>query len=151
MEENNMKKILVVFLVVCIMTFSLVGCATEEEILNDNIIKLREDVSELRSEISNLEAERNVLKDEITDIKVENGTAKYIITFNIKQSHFTLDLEQHLKDSMNAITIQIPVDKEYYDSVEIGDTIADDFRMGSFILYGSFGNWNITVKDKTIQ
>lgn len=82
-----MKKILVVFLAVCIMVLSLVGCATEEEVLNGNIIKLREKVSELRSEISNLEAERNVFKDEITDIKVENGTAKYIITFNIKQSH----------------------------------------------------------------
>lgn len=146
-----MKKILVVFLAVCVMVLSLVGCATEEEVLNSNIIELREKASELRSEISNLEAERNTIKNEITDIKIENGTAKYIITFNIKQSHFTLDLEQHLKDSMNAISIQIPVDKEYYDSVEIGDTIADDFRMGSFILYGSFGNWDVTVEDKTIQ
>jgi len=52
---------------------------------------------------------------------------------------------------MNDISIQIPVDKEYYDSVEIGETIADDFRMGSFVFKGSFGSWDITVEDKSIQ
>jgi hypothetical protein len=85
------------------------------------------------------------------DIKIENGTAKYIITLNIKQSHFTLDLSQHLKDEMNDISIQLPVDKEYYDSVKVGDTIADDFRIGSLIMCGSFGNWDVTVEDKCIQ
>ena len=105
----------------------------------------------LRQEISTLEIERDTLKSEITDIKVDNGTAKYIITFNIKQSHFTLDIEQYMKDEMNAISIQIPVDKEYYDSVEVGDTIADDFRIGSLIMKGSFGSWDITVEDKEIQ
>lgn len=145
-----MKRIIMLVMALCICV-SLVGCATEEEVLNSNIAELEARVSELEAEVSNLEAERDVLVDEITDIKIENGTAKYVITFNIKQSHFTLDIGQHFKDEMNDISIQIPVDKEYYDSVEIGDTIADDFRMGSFIFYGSFGNWDITVEDKSIQ
>lgn len=145
-----MKKIIMIIMVFCIC-ISLVGCATEEEVLNTNITKLETRVSELKSEISNLETERNTLTNEITDIKIENGTAKYIVTFNIKQSHFTLDIGQHLKDAMNDISIQIPVDKEYYDSVEVGDTIADDFRMGSLIFKGSFGNWDVTVEDKSIQ
>jgi len=140
--------ILVILLSVCI---SLFGCATKEEQLNSNIENLEARISELKSEISDLEVERNALKNEITDIKVENGTAKYIVTFNIKQSHFTLDIGQHLKDEMNDISIQVPVDKEYYDSLNVGDTIADDFRMGSFIFKGSFGNWDITVEDKCIQ
>ena len=89
--------------------------------------------------------------NEITDIKIENGTAKYVITFNIRQQHYSLDVTDYLKDSMNDISISIPVDKEYYDSVEVGDTIADDFRVGSAIFKGSFGSWNITVEDKTIQ
>lgn len=139
-----MKKSLIVFLAMCISAFSLIGCASEEETLNNNI-------AELKSEISVLEAERDALENEIVDIKVENGTEKYVVTFNISQSHFTLDLTQHMKDSMNDISIQIPVDKEYYDSVEVGDTIADDFRMGSLIFKGSFGNWDITVEDKSVQ
>lgn len=145
-----MKKF-IVCLVVCVMLISLVGCATEEEILNSNIVKLEEKVAKLKTEVSALENERDTLKNEITNIKVENGIAKYIVTFKIKQSHFTMDLSQHLKDSMNEISIQVPVDKEYYDSVRVGQTIADDFRMGSFIFKGSFGNLDITVKDKYIQ
>jgi hypothetical protein len=43
------------------------------------------------------------------------------------------------------------VDKEYYDSVEVGDTIADDFRVGSAIFKGSFGSWNISVENKEIR
>lgn len=139
-----MKKSLIVFLVMCISVFSLVGCTSEEETLNNSI-------AELKAEVSALEAERDALENEIVNTKVENGTEKYVVTFNISQSHFTLDLGQHLKDSMNDISIQIPVDKEYYDSVEVGDTIADDFRMGSLIFKGSFGNWNVTVEDKCIQ
>lgn len=145
-----MKKIIAIFLII-IFCFSFAGCASEEEKLNTNIEKLNSKITQLEGTVSELEKTRDALKNEITDIKVENGTAKYIITFNIKQSHFTLDFSQHLKDEMNDISIQIPVDKEYYDSVEVGDTIADDFRMGSLIFKGSFGSWDITVEDKEIQ
>ena len=145
-----MKKFIMFVMALCICV-SFVGCATEEEMLNNDIAALKEEVSALESEVSSLESKRDALASEITDIKIESGTAKYVITLNIKQSHFTLDLGQHLKDEMNAISIQIPVDKEYYDSVEVGDTIADDFRMGSLVFKGSFGSWDITVEDKSIQ
>ena len=138
------KKILTALLVGGMMTTILTGCGDNREYLNAEI-------DGLKAEISELENQRDVLKSEIADIKVENGTAKYVVTFNIKQSHFTLDLSEHMKDEMNDISIQIPVDKEYYDSVEVGDTIADDFRMGSLVMKGSFGNWDITVEDKEIQ
>ena len=138
------KKILAALLVGGMIATMLVGCGDNREYLNAEI-------DGLKAEISELENQRDVLKSEIADIKVENGTAKYVVTFNIKQSHFTLDLSEHMKDEMNDISIQIPVDKEYYDSVEVGDTIADDFRMGSLVMKGSFGNWDITVEDKEIQ
>ena len=138
------KKILTALLVGGMMTTMLTGCGDNREYLN-------EEIDGLKVEISELENQRDLLKSEIVDIKVENGTAKYIVTFNIKQNHFSLDLSEHMKDEMNDISIQIPVDKEYYDSVEVGDTIADDFRMGSLVMKGSFGNWDITVEDKEIQ
>ena len=138
------KKILTALLVGGMMTTMLTGCGNNREYLN-------EEIDGLKVEISELENQRDLLKSEIVDIKVENGTAKYIVTFNIKQNHFTLDLSEHMKDEMNDISIQIPVDKEYYDSVEVGDTIADDFRMGYLVMKGSFGNWDITVEDKEIQ
>lgn len=145
-----MKRIIMFTITICFLCTIFIGCATEEEKLNANIAELESKKSQLELEVSELEAQKNTLKEEIVDIKVENGTAKYIVTFKIKQKHYSLSLEDALKDEMNAITIQVPVDKEYYDSIKVGDTIADDFRMGSLVLKGSYGSWNITVEDKEI-
>lgn len=145
-----MKRKIFTFCIIAMFCMSLVGCASEEDKLNFEISQLESTKAQLKSEVSALRTERDALKNEVTDMKVENGTAKYVITLSLKQSHFTLDLEQHFKDAMNEITIQIPVDKEYYDSVSVGDKIADDFRVGSLIMSGSFGSWNVTVKNKEI-
>lgn len=137
-----MKKYIIALIVIIAVTLS--GCSETETVTN-------EDIAKIESEIAQLEAERDRLNEEILNTKIDNGLAKYVITFNIKQSHFSLDLGEHLKDAMNDISIEIPVDKEYYDSVEVGDVIDDSFRMGSFIWKGSFGNWKVTVESKDIR
>ena len=137
-----MKKYVIVLIAMIAITLS--GCSKTETVTN-------EDVAKLESEIAQLESERDRLNEEILDIKIDNNLAKYVIAFNIKQTHFTLDIGEHLKDAMNDISIEIPVDKEYYDSVEVGDTIDDSFRVGSFIWKGSFGNWKVTVESKDIR
>ena len=137
-----MKKYAIVLIAMIAITLS--GCSKTETVTN-------EDVTKLESEIAQLEAERDRLNEEILDTKIDNNLAKYVIAFNIKQTHFTLDIGEHLKDAMNDISIEIPVDKEYYDSVEVGDTIDDSFRVGSFIWKGSFGNWKVTVESKDIR
>ena len=137
-----MKKHAIVLIAMIAITLS--GCSKTETVTN-------EDVAKLESEIAQLEAERDRLNEEILDTKIDNNLAKYVIAFNIKQTHFTLDIGEHLKDAMNDISIEIPVDKEYYDSVEVGDTIDDSFRVGSFIWKGSFGNWKVTVESKDIR
>lgn len=137
-----MKKYIITLIVMIAITLS--GCSKTKTVTN-------EDVAKLESEITQLEAERDRLNEEILNTKIDNGLAKYVITFNIKQTHFTLDIGEHLKDSMNDISIEIPVDKEYYDNVEVGDVIDDSFRMGSFIWKGSFGNWKVTVESKDIR
>ena len=137
-----MKKYAIVLIAMIAITLS--GCSKTETVTN-------EDNAKLESEIAQLEAERDRLNEEILDTKIDNNLAKYVIAFNIKQSHFSLDLGEHLKDAMNDISIEIPVDKEYYDSVEVGDVIDDSFRMGSFIWKGSFGNWKVTVESKDIR
>lgn len=137
-----MKKYAIVLIAMIAITLS--GCSKTETVTN-------EDVAKLESEIAQLEAERDRLNEEILDTKIDNNLAKYVIAFNIKQTHFTLDIGEHLKDAMNDISIEIPVDKEYYDSVEVGDTIDDSFRVGSFIWKGSFGNWKVAVESKDIR
>lgn len=146
-----MKKIISILLVV-IMALSLCACGSEpDEALQAEIVRLEQKKSEIKEQIGVLEDELNVLQKTVTDTKIETGMVKYVITLNIRQTHFTLDIGQHLKDSMNDISIQIPVDKEYFDSVQVGDVIDDSFRMGSFIFKGSWGNWKITVEDKDIM
>ena len=134
------------YVIVLITTIAIIlsGCSKTGTVTN-------EDIAKLESEIAQLEAERDRLNEEILNTKIDNGLAKYVITFNIKQTHFTLDIGEHLKDTMNDISIEIPVDKEYYDSVEVGDVIDDSFRMGSFIWKGSFGNWKVAVESKDIR
>lgn len=78
----------------------------------------------------------------------DGNKKRYILTLEIKQSHFTLNLMTHAKDKWNAVKLQIPVDKEFYDSVREGEKISETFRTASFILNGSFGDMNVTVLKK---
>lgn len=79
----------------------------------------------------------------------ENGP-RYVVTLKIKQTHLSLDVGKHLKDSMNSVEIALPVDKQFYDDINIGDTLNNEFRLGSLLTSGSVGSWDITVSSKTI-
>ena len=139
-----MKKLIVTLAAVMVVCLS--GCGDQAQ-----VDMLKQEISELQTEKKSLETEIAELGNAVIENKEENGTAKYVLTLEIKQSHFSLDISEHLKDSMNAIEIQIPVDKEYYDSIEVGQNIADEFRMGSFVFKGTFGNFKVTVTGKEIQ
>lgn len=139
------KKILSVVLTV-VLLFSLTGCGEQAQ-----VDLLKQEISELQEKKTDLQNEVSELENITVEKKEKNGTAKYVLTLEIKQSHFTLDISEHLKDSMNAIEIQIPVDKEYYDSVEVGQNIADEFRMGSLVFKGTFGDFKVSVIKKEIQ
>ena len=106
--------------------------------------------SQLNEEIEKLKEEKLKLETSVDKLREEKGYSKYLITLRIEQTHFTLDLSEHLKDKMNEIEFDITVDKDYYDSVSIGSVISNDFRVGSLILRGSFGNWKVSVVDKQI-
>ena len=141
-----MKKKISSAILVVVLLFSLTSCGEQEQ-----VDFLNQQIAELQTQKSSLEVEITDLENMVVQKKEENGTAKYILTLEIKQTHFTLKISEHLKDAMNAIEIQIPVDKEYYDSVEVGQNIADEFRMGSFVFRGTFGNFKVSVIKKEIQ
>lgn len=141
LKKCKIKKIL---LGVIVTNLLLTACQSEGAMC-------QEEYERLSVEVENLREEKEQLQTEIIGIKKEHGLEKYIITFKISQSHFTLDISEHIKDSMNDIEIQIPVDKEYYDSLEIGDTVDDSFRIGSLVMKSSWGSWNVKVIDKEIR
>ena len=141
-----MKKRIVTLLCVGFLTFGLTGCGEKAE-----KTYLQQEIARLSAEKTELENSVATLKEMETAEKERTNTATYIVVLNISQSHFTLDWEEHLKDSMNDLDIPIPVSKEFYDTVEKGTVIDDSFRMGSFIFKGSIGSWDIVVSDKYVE
>ena len=105
------------------------------------------------SEMEQLKKENAALAAQVQALK--SGTSakpiKYILKIRLKQANFTLNIKKHIQNAVNSIDFEIPVDKEFYDSVSKGTEIIDDFRFGSLILSGSFGDWEMTVKDKEIR
>lgn len=153
------KYILIVLIILNIVLAVILGAKNSEyKILTEDDKKYISKIQELKAKQNNIEKQINARNSELTDInkaiedkkKIENGTAKYIMKINISQTHFTLSLSEHLKDSMNDIDIYIEVSQEYYNKYDVGDVIADDFRVGSMIFKGSFGNWKVKVTDKQI-
>lgn len=146
-----------IFIIILVIT--LFSCENKQNIQSD-IDMLKKERVELQMEIQKLSYSKNIKKSEITslneELKVLNiyksgKKPKYILKIHLKQSHFSLDIGKHMKDAMNAIDFELPVDKDFYNSVKIGTEIVDEFRVGSFILYGDIGDWEMTVSDKEIR
>lgn len=128
--------ILIIGVLISIML--LAGCSNSD---------LELERSQLQSEIETLQEEVDHLQ-KIRDGLIQKDDVIYVLELEISQSHFSLDLEEHLKDSMNKITIPIQVSEEYYYSIEEGDTLSNEFRVGSFIFKGSIGSWDVKVINK---
>lgn len=112
---------------------------------------LETEISELEEDIRTLQSEKNSIEKLIQDLREENDIPNYIVTFEIGQQHVTLDIGDLLKDEINKTELEVMVSKEYYDAVDIGTVVNDDFRVGSLALKESFGTWNIEVINKRIE
>lgn len=142
-----MNKKLISILLICLIFLTSCG--------NGNLKAEREnletEISELEEDIRALQSEKNSIEKLIQDLREENDIPNYIVTFEIGQQHVTLDIGDLLKDEINKTELEVLVSKEYYDSVDVGTVVNDDFRVGSLALKGSFGTWNIEVINKRIE
>lgn len=142
-----MNKKLISILLICLIFLTSCG--------NGNLKAEREnletEISELEEDIRTLQSEKNSIEKLIQDLREENDIPNYIVTFEIGQQHVTLDIGDLLKDAINKTELEVMVSKEYYDAVDVGTVVNDDFRVGSLALKGSFGSWNIEVIDKRIE
>ena len=150
-----MKKIIVFFVV----SFMFAGCYTENH--RDN---LKNACKQLQTEYNSLVSKRNRLIEQITSLTTSvdelqskhNALSKgrqprYIVKFEIKQGTFTLDPFEHIKNSMNAIEVEIPVDKDYYNRLSVGQDLTDAFKFGSLVMDGDFSSLHMRVKSKRIE
>lgn len=146
------KKLLSTLLI--FSTLSFVACTPSEKELDAEIAQKQEQLLDLKGEYTALKSEYDVLSSLTSQAKLDTApeeNKRYIMTLKIKQSHFSLNVKDHVKDSMNAIELDIAVDKEYYDSYEEGDEILSEFRSGSFVTSGKLGSWKVTLKDKRVE
>lgn len=139
-----MKRFACLILSVLIICGCLCGCA-------DDAVTLSEQKEEIQSQINELSKEKELLESTIIKKKTDLGIEKYIVEFEIKQSHITFDISEHLKDSLNKLELQVVVDKEYYDSVTVGEEVASELRVGSALMKGSFGSWKVRIKNKWVE
>ena len=73
-----------------------------------------------------------------------------MIAIKMKKSSFSLDLTEHAKNEMNAVTLRVPVDRDYYDKLSIGQQLSESgVRVGSLMLRGEFSSWSLTVVEKS--
>lgn len=75
----------------------------------------------------------------------------YLVTLQLKQSTFTLDIGEHIKNKMNASTMTIAVDKRFYDKVRVGQELSNTFKSGSLLFNGDFSRMKVTVTNKRIS
>lgn len=145
----GLNKFIVGLICVC-----MIGCSEsdKEVIKRSNELRIAAKSYEralisLREQYETAQAQLAATK---TAIAVKDGSAIYIVEVKVSQSHFSLDLGDHFKDAMNVTSFEMIVDKRYYDTLTVGQTLNSDFRMGSAIISGSIGSWNIVVSNKRV-
>lgn len=135
------------------------GCESKQDI-KENIDSLRSQRTSLETEIQTLSSQESTKQTEIASLNeklkdlhiYDSGkTPQYILKIHLKQTHVSLSIKKYINDQMNAIDFELPVDKDFYNSVSVGTNIVDNFRVGSFVLYGSMGSWDMTVSGKEIR
>lgn len=142
-----------------IFVILLISCEDETDVKSD-IDRLRmerthlyKETNKLTTKISSLSDSIKVLSEEanILNIKKTGRKPIFMVKIKLKQSRISLSISEHVKDDMNAIEFELPVDEEFYKSIKVNTQIVDDFRVGSFIMNGSIGSWNMTVIDKYVK
>ena len=150
-----MKKFLVFAMFAVIFT----ACYTDDDkaMLQAECKALVQQKENLQSTISRLNDNVSYLSSQVRDLQVQKSAyetgreIKYIVKFRIKQSTFTLDIGEHIKNGMNAIELELPVNKSFYDRVSVGTEISKSFKMGSLLFNGDFSNLHMTVTGKRIE
>ena len=103
-----------------------------------NVVNMFED------ELVDLGADKEVIDEAITKLEEFNKETKYVITFDI----------QNDSNSILSTKINLPVEEEFFNSVEIGDVVAEEElqKIEEFAQFSqSLGSWTIVVENKIIR
>lgn len=115
------------------------------EIYENNLNYLKQEIKKGEEDIASLHEKRNEL---LAEIDFAKGKTVYFIKVEMSKTSYTLSISQHVSDAMNAVELEIPVDKDFYDSVTVGQSLSESFNSGSFLLKGKFSSHNVKIISK---
>lgn len=127
----------------------------ESQERNDNLEKERKrlelDINGNRNINEQLRRQHNELTERINKYNFALSTLNtiYIIKIKIHQTTYTLDIGEYVKNKINDVEFEIPVDKAYYDKCYVGQKVSDPgLKIGSLIMDGDFSKLKITIINK---
>lgn len=151
-----MKKLLII-------TILLFSCSREQREIQKNIERLETKERDLTSrmfllknDVEQLLHRRETLTREVSVLEqVKSGKRMvYVLSLKLRQERTGLDvfdIEGHIKDKMNESFMDMPVDKNFYETVSVNQVISKEFRYGSLLIGGSASNMVVTVVNKYVK
>ncbi len=93
----------------------------------------------------------DIQKGNYEKIRSFDNSPIYVLVIEVHQVTATLDIGEHVKNKINDIELRIPVDKRFYDYINVGESLTENnFKMGSLIFNGDASVLNFTVKEKFV-
>jgi len=119
-------------------------------ILNNQILELQTKIDTQKSTLNKLESSIIETRDSLNSMYLlRTDILKEVEVLRAEQKGkiITYFIEIELNKNSDSVKFSIPVDREYYNQLEIGETLLNEFRGCSFLFEGSTGGWSI----KTIR
>lgn len=127
----------------------------ESQERNNNLEKERKrlelDIKGNRNINEQLKRQHNALNEQIkaNKLALAVSTTVYIVRIKIHQTTYSLSVSEHIKNKMNDVEFEIPVDKEYYDNCYIDQTVTDPgLKIGSLLRDGDFSKLKVKITGK---
>ncbi len=113
--------------------------------------QIESDIISFRNINEQLKRQNNALNEQINKNKLALDASRniHIIKIKIHQTTYSLSPGEYIKNKINDIVFEIPVDKAYYDKCSIGQKVTDPgLKIGSLIMDGDFSKLKITIINK---
>lgn len=155
-----MKSLFSILLFVNVIAFSCGNTQNDKCTITTQIEQLHQqkatathDLDDLNRQLKAANMEYDVLKEKIsmTYHIIKGGQPVYVLRLSVRQVSYSFSISKQIRDAINESTFEIPVAAEYYNRVQIGDNLFDEFRWGSLVMRSSFGKWRIKVEAKSIS
>jgi len=151
--KNVFIKTIGILLLLAMAFFIEQSCVSCERNLNEKRIEasIKKGINSYNNTLDSLIEDEYGNEYEMNNLAQYSDTM-YIVRIKIHQTTYTIDPFEYLKNKMNDIEFEIPVDKEYYNTCKVGSKINDPkLKMGSLVMDGDFSKLKITISDKSIR